>query len=76
MIESITYRNKQKLEIVLDTERMDTAMRKFKDYYLAKCFAENAKKVMLIILGDDDKFWVGFPAETEKLYRQGYEYVD
>ncbi len=51
-------------------------MRKFTDYYLAKCFAENAKKLMLIILGDDDKFWVGFPAETEKLYRQGYEYAD
>ncbi len=51
-------------------------MRKFTDYYLAKSFAENANKLMLIILGDDGKFWVGFPAETEKLYRQGYEYAD
>ena len=50
-------------------------MMKFADYHLAKSFAENAEKLMLIILGDDGKFWVGTPAEAEKLYRQGYEYV-
>jgi len=50
-------------------------MMKFADYHLAKSFAENAEKLMLIILGDDGKFWVGTPKETEKLYRRGYEYV-
>ncbi len=46
-------------------------MKKFTDYYLAKSFAENAKKVMLIILGDDDKFWVGYPSRNRKALSTG-----
>ena len=51
-------------------------MIKFMDYNLARSFIYNAQDIMLIILGDDDKYWVGFPAETEKLHRQGYEYAE
>lgn len=30
---------------------------------------------MLVLQGDDNKFWVSTPAVTERLNREGYEYI-
>lgn len=38
-------------------------------------WADKATKPMMVILGDDDKFWVTTPANAERLHRAGYEYA-
>jgi hypothetical protein len=49
---------------------------KFNSYANAQNFKNRCIKIMMIILGDDDKYWVVTPAEGEKLTRRGYEYAD
>lgn len=41
----------------------------------AKFFANRASKMMMIVLGDDDRYWVVTPADGERLVRAGFEYA-
>jgi len=50
-------------------------MYKFSTYTLADSFRNRCEKMMMIVLGDDGKFWVVTPAQAEKLVAQGYEYA-
>jgi len=50
-------------------------MYKFNSLTNAKKFQDRAFDTMLIILGDDDKFWVMLPAQAERLANNGYEYA-
>jgi hypothetical protein len=51
-------------------------MFKFTSLSAAKSFTGRASKIMCIILGDDEKFWVVTPREAKKLVSQGYEYAE
>jgi len=48
-------------------------------YYLlsrlanALSFTERCTQIMMIILGDDEKFWVVTPAHATRLIKQGHE---
>jgi len=48
---------------------------KFSSLDLARSFANRAEKMQLVILGDDDKYWVASPRVTEKLHKEGYQYA-
>lgn len=50
-------------------------MFKFSRQQIAQDFADRAAKAMMIILGDDQKFWVVTMAEGERLIRSGYETI-
>jgi hypothetical protein len=50
-------------------------MFKFSKQQIAQDFADRAVKAMMIILGDDMKFWVVTMAEGEHLIRSGYEAI-
>lgn len=51
-------------------------MFKFQNRTNAFEFANRCHKLMLVILGDDELFWVTTPAQAERLHRQGYEYAE
>jgi len=51
-------------------------MYKFRKLNTARNFANHCNGTMLIVLGDDDRFWVGVPPDTEKLIEAGYEYAE
>lgn len=55
---------------------MNAQIYKFNSLKLAKSFAGNCKKMHLIVLGDDGKFWVATPRITEALVKSGYEYAE
>ncbi len=38
-------------------------------------FTHHADKLLMILMGDDERFWVTTPAQAERLHRQGYEYA-
>lgn len=46
---------------------------KFSSLALAQSFADRGTKAMMVILGDDSRFWVTTMAGAERLIRQGYE---
>ena len=46
---------------------------KFSELSNAISFTERCIKIMMIILGDDEKFWVVTPAHSTRLMKQGYE---
>jgi hypothetical protein len=48
---------------------------KFSTYATADSFRNRCVKIMMIVMGDDNMFWVVTPAHGEKLTRQGYEYA-
>jgi hypothetical protein len=48
---------------------------KFSELSVARGFADRATKTMMIVLGDDARFWVVFPADGERLIKAGYEYA-
>lgn len=48
---------------------------KFNDYALARSFADQGVKMLLIVHGDDGKYWVAVPRVTEQLAKAGYEYA-
>lgn len=52
-----------------------TQIYKFNSLGLAQSFADNCKKLHLIVLGDDGKFWVTTPRITEQLVKACYEYA-
>jgi ribosomal protein L15E len=54
------------------TEKTETIF-KFKTLGMARVFAEHADKIWMVILGDDELFWVVTPAHAERLVRGGYE---
>lgn len=47
----------------------------FNSLAIAKSFVNRASKMMMIVLGDDDRYWVVTPADGERLIRAGYEYA-
>ncbi|MCQ2076121.1 MAG: hypothetical protein MJZ20_03665 [Bacteroidaceae bacterium] len=47
----------------------------FSTLAVAKRWAFGCNKMHLIILGDNEKFWVVTPADAEKLVKMGYEYA-
>ena len=46
---------------------------KFVELANARGFVEHATKIMLIVMGDDMRFWVVTPADATRLQRAGYE---
>lgn len=48
-------------------------MFKFNALSAAKSFSDRAEKIMAIILGDDNKYWVVTPKQANELIKQGYE---
>lgn len=48
-------------------------MLKYSSRKNAESVVANAAKIMMIILGDDEMFWVVTPAVAQKLVAQGYE---
>ena len=50
-------------------------MTQFSSLELAKSYANRANKIHMILMGDNNKYWVGLPRYTEKLNQQGYEYI-
>jgi len=56
--------------------RIINRLYKFSKLEAAKRFADNCNGIMMIVLGDDDRFWVGVPRDTEALVNAGYEYAN
>lgn len=48
---------------------------KFSTIVLAKSFASRARRKMMVILGDDEQFWVVPASVAEQLVNAGYEYA-
>lgn len=46
---------------------------RFSDLKNAQSFADRCIKLHMVILGDDDKFWVVLPVDFERLIRAGYQ---
>jgi len=46
---------------------------RFRRYELAESFADHAVKSMMVLLGDDERYWVVTMANAERLLRAGYE---
>ena len=57
----------------MQTTKAGDTIFKFSNLGLAKSFTYDATKIWIIILGDDEMFWVVTPAHAERLVRQGYE---
>jgi len=57
------------------TKKLETIY-KFNTLAMAKAFTYHANKIWMIIMGDDELFWVVTPAHGERLVKQGYEYAD
>lgn len=52
---------------------MKTPNARFQDASLAWSFADRGLKPQLVILGDDERYWVVSMAEGESLLRAGHE---
>ena len=50
-----------------------TQIYRFRRYDSAERFADHAVKAMMVLLGDDERFWVVTMANVERLHRAGYE---
>ena len=53
-------------------KRIETIYR-FSSLANATSFSQRCVKIMMIILGDDEKFWVVTPAHATRLMKEGYE---
>ncbi len=60
----------------MQTTKISETIYRFSTFWAAKSFADRAVKIWLIILGDDEKFWVVTPTHAAKLLRQGYELAE
>lgn len=49
---------------------------RFTSLALAKSFAARAHRTMMILLGDDERYWVAPASVAEALYRAGYDYAE
>jgi len=49
---------------------------KFNALETAQTFAGRAKRKMMVLLGDDEKFWVVAASVAERLVAAGYEYAE
>ena len=49
---------------------------RFSTLTAAKAFADRCEKIHMIVLGDNDEYWVGLPATTEWLGKNGHEYAN
>lgn len=54
-----------------DFEKM--TIYRFRQSEPAFSFADRATKSMLVVLGDDERYWVVTMADAERLIRAGYE---
>ena len=54
-----------------DFEKM--TIYRFRSSELAWGFANHAEKAMMVLLGDDERYWVVRMADAERLLRAGYE---
>ena len=55
-------------------KRIETVY-KFSQLATAISFTQHCIKIWMIVLGDDEKFWVVTPAHASRLMKQGYEVV-
>ena len=60
----------------MQTIQIKETIFKFNTLGTAINFTYRAAKMKMIILGDDELFWVVTPAAGERLVRQGYEYAE
>jgi len=42
----------------------------------AQAFADRCEKMHMVVLGDNEEYWVAVPAVTEWLVKNGYEYAN
>jgi hypothetical protein len=70
MVWEIIIQGLRLLEILKGEQIM---LGKFLNFGLAKAFSSMTTKMSVIILGDDERFWVVNLAKMEKLLRAGYE---
>jgi hypothetical protein len=61
--------NKSELQIKLQLKYID----KFNNLDRAESWANHATKMQMIILGDDNKYWVVCMRDGERLLKAGYE---
>ena len=60
----------------MQTTQTGETIFKFNTYGSAMSFVDRAKKIWMIILGDDMLFWVVTPLHAERLLSQGYELAE
>jgi hypothetical protein len=53
-----------------------TTIAKFNTLGAARRLQERARKIVMLVLGDDDLIWAVTPAVGERLVRAGYEYAN
>lgn len=46
---------------------------KFGSLAIAQGFVNRAKKILMIVLGDDGKYWATTPVDANQLEKMGYE---
>lgn len=61
--------------ILLCLATIMTRVNRFKEYGNAKNYANNSLKVLIILYGDNNQYWVCSIDDAEKLIRMGYEVV-
>lgn len=59
----------------MTTTTLIKEMTQFSSLEAAKNYVNRAEKINMILMGDNGKYWVGLPKHTEKLNKQGYEYI-
>jgi hypothetical protein len=60
----------------MTTTRRHETIYKFTRLGNALSFTDRCPKIHMIILGDDERFWVVTPAHAARLVRQGYELAE
>jgi hypothetical protein len=57
-------------------EKIKSQITRFNTLASATAFANRCDKLHMVVLGDNDEFWVAVPAVTEWLVKNGYEYAN
>lgn len=59
----------------MNAQTINSQVSKFSSLALAKSFASKCKKMQLIVMGDDSRYWVASASFATKLEKLGYEIV-
>ena len=57
-------------------DKIKNQITRFNTLAIATAFANRCEKMHMVVLGDNDEFWVAVPAVTEWLVKNGYEYAN
>ena len=56
-------------------EQAKRQMERYSSLQMAREMAAQGDKIMMILKGDDGRYWVGLPVYTERLNAVGYQYI-